>query len=168
MKFGIVNPHRQTLLFAELDSISAAIAAAGLVPSQIDFGTIGPGLGIIVYTEGLFDTTGKQSYFTVDYQHAVKDRKRLYGGPAVLFSVNDRGNMVSFRIGEVNAMHWYRDAAAVEKGIKEGKVDRPTIGVNEKLFWSWPEPKPDMEKIMDAIDKLGNVVGSPRVLHGVS
>jgi hypothetical protein len=132
MHFAIIDPIKQETLVVDCVSQRDAYKMAGLSPTQIDHGMIVPGLGIVVYEFGLYTPPSKQSYFAIN--------GRLYAGVAVLYAMNKEGETVSLQA--LPPVVFMPNAAAVERSIELGLVDRPKTTVNGQVIWEWPQPQP--------------------------
>ena len=130
-KFAIVDPKQKLIRYVEYKHIHEAYADAGLAPGAVDHGTVTKGLGIVVYEYSL-NQIG-QDYFSFDHQ--------LYGGPAVLYGVDDFGETVDLE--GVNEPRWLGgDVEKIQGEIEAGEIQRPIISVNDIVLWKWPAPLP--------------------------
>jgi hypothetical protein len=140
MRFGIVNPFVQNVTLEEFATIELAMARAGLV--NVDHGVVFPvsrdnplglliGLAIMVYEFSLFAPPDRQAYFAID--------SHLYAGHAVLYAFDKDGNEVD--LPGTPRVVFMPSAAAVERNIQLGFVQRPFMAVNGVKTWEWPQPR---------------------------
>lgn len=140
MKYGIIRP--ALWLFDVFDlQFDEALRLIGLERGQVDHSIVNPtsaahppGIGIVVHQYGLFVDHKTQSYFAIG--------PKLYAGPALLYSYDERGNEIDFAEDKylVQAfLTFFKTADQIEQAIGDGAIDRPT---NSELPWAWPQPAP--------------------------
>jgi hypothetical protein len=117
MRYGIIRPKEMTLEVIDEDTIHAAVRVAGLSSGEVDHGSLDDGrFGIVVYEFVLFD---------------------------LLYQCNDRGETVDFEPGLMQCHpRWFSSALEVELSIEAGRIIRPTMSINNHIFWRWPQPAP--------------------------
>lgn len=152
MKFGIIDPIKRSAEIVDADTLQDAEAMVGLNPNGTDHGSVARGLGIVVYEFGLYEKG--LGYFSI--------AGRLYTGGAVLYAYGDGGYTVD--IEELPEIDWLRDEAAVELSISAGLIVRPRVAVGDTVYWQWPNPKPDLEKVVQENTKVLTQDGGGTVL----
>ena len=133
MRYIIIDPAARVALPEDHPSFDSALRSAGLDPKAVDHGTVGEGLGIVVYEYGLFKPTETSAYFTIN--------GRLFEGPAVLYGYDKAGETVEARTSPSQPI-LFRTADEVEAEIVGGRVNRPTMSVNGRVLWQWPQRPP--------------------------
>ena len=134
MNFFTIDPSTQTIATIDVDDVWDAFLRAGLKRGRIDFGIVsrcnGKSVNIVVGEDGLINPHFDGKYFSLSGQ--------LYAGPAVLFLANEVGDTVSFPEPSIKPpVTFYRDAAAVERAIKAGEINRPQTSINGIVIWEW-------------------------------
>lgn len=132
MKYGVIRPAAKQAEIVELKDMKAAQIAAGLIPLEVDHGSIGRHLGIVVFEYGLFTPPDKQHYFNL--------AGKLYAGPAVLYAVDGAGETIDLE--KIPPIEFYADWQEVESAIRVGKIERPIMAIDDRIIWQWPDPAP--------------------------
>lgn len=133
----------RALSMIEAESFDAAKTLAGLNPLEVDHGSIGNGLAIVVGEYSLYDKPADHHvYFACD--------GHLYAGAALFYQCDDAGETIDLASLEtIPPLTFFDDVAAIEKAIQAGAVKRPHIGVTvlrglreEEVTWQWPQERP--------------------------
>ena len=130
MQFVIVYPSRQNTIVADFTTLRAAQRFAKL--GNVDHGRVAPGVGIVVAEFGLYVPSSEQSYFTIG--------GTLFAGNAVLYGFDSKGESTDLLM--IPDIGFLQNAAAVERNIALGLVQRPQITANGKVIWQWPDDRP--------------------------
>jgi hypothetical protein len=123
-RFVRIDPTAKTVTAVEAEE--AIDAAQTLKSGEIDFGTVAPGISIIVWEYGLLEGDGP--YFVLDQQ--------LYAGEAILYGYDEAGETVDMPT-LADPPLWLADKTEVELAILAGLVERPESRVNGALIWRW-------------------------------
>src|SRR5262245_55681990 len=118
MLFTFINPAKQRVHIEDLPDIDRALELAGLDGLPTDHGVISSGLAIIVYEYSLFVPVEKQHYFGIN--------RRLYGGKALVYAFDERGETISL-IHPIPPVTFMPSQRAVERNIALGLIVRPQI-----------------------------------------
>jgi hypothetical protein len=129
MQFAIIDVNDKTVVPVECPDLVVAQTMVGL--KKVDHGVVAPGIGIVVDEFGLYVPPDKQSYFAIF--------GRLYAGHGVLYAFNKGGESVD--LIAIPPVLFMPGAAAVERCIELGTVQRPQISVNGVVTWQWPDPE---------------------------
>ena len=129
--FVVLLPKEASMTLASFDGLSAAKRAVGL--NKVDFGIVKDGLSIVVDEFGLLSPC-KFGYCSINGQ--------LYAGKAIIHGYNPfDGNTVSVTHGQLQWLKehttCYANAETVEAHIANGRVRRPTVGVNGQILSEW-------------------------------
>lgn len=129
MKYGIIIPRARHWAVVDCDGFAAALKAAGLTPTAIDFGEVCRGLHVVVYEYGLFDP--RQAYFAL--------LGNLYAGNAVLFQTDGSGATIDFTPNPflMGTLQYLADSDEAEAAIRRQEVNRPQQTVNGMVTWEW-------------------------------
>lgn len=130
MLFGIIDATQQTSTLEDWPDLRQAQRRAGI--TNVDHGGIAPGVGITVYQFGLFVSPAKQRYFAI--------ARQLFAGNAVLYGFDERGESVDLLM--LPQVYFLPGAAAVERSIALGLIQRPQMSVNGEVTWEWPSDPP--------------------------
>jgi hypothetical protein len=79
--------------------------------------------------------------------------RRLFAGNALLFAYEALGNTIDFEQIDNIGVTFFGGAAAVERAIAAGIIDRPTFSVNGETVWQWPQPRPDLNAVAERSTK---------------
>jgi hypothetical protein len=115
-------------------ALDDAFPVANLQRGRVDFGTIAPNYGIIVYEFGLLEGDA-DAYYRLG--------KQLFNGNAILFKTDDKGENVNFptaviaHMNSCDEVEFFADIAAVEEAIAAGRVVRPQSSINGVVHWQW-------------------------------
>lgn len=129
IKYCIVDPALQRTHVDQFASIEDAQRAAGIV-GHVEYGTAARRHCIIVAEFGLFEPVEQQNYFSIG--------PNLYAGGAVIYAYDEAGETIDYT-GPL-PIQFYNAAMFAEQAIVMGRVRRPTMAVNGKVFWQWPQP----------------------------
>lgn len=131
-QFAIIRPKTQDVLSLRCRELRDTYVIAGLEPLKIDHGIVirtpHGGIGIVVYEYSLFVPPAEQSYFAIN--------GRLYGGNAVLYGFGE-----TISLPALLPVVFLPNAAAVERNITLGLVQRPQMIANDEVLWQWPDPR---------------------------
>jgi len=127
MHYVVIEPARQSVEVIDTDDYTSAVQKAGLNVGEVDHGTVGPGVAIVVYEYSLFVPAAEQRWFSVGGQ--------LFGGKALLYGFDEHGETVDLPIPP--PVLFFANVRAAEMAIEAGAVLRPRT-----LGWEWPEPDP--------------------------
>jgi hypothetical protein len=128
--YAIIIPKERTVKVERYENIDAAERAAGLEPMQVDFGTVGNGIGIVTYEFGLREPPEQHAFFAIG--------RSLYAGNAVLYSYDELGDTVDLNVSPLQIpFRWYKDVDEIEAAIAREEIVRPHVAVNNKLLWEW-------------------------------
>ena len=125
MRFMVIDPTAR--LFGPVEADSPHKASPKLSISNVDHGTVAPGIGIIVYEYGLLE--GEGPYFALGGQ--------LFAGEAVLYAYDEAGETIDFPDVQLVPPLWLATKADVEAAIKDRTVQRPYSAVNREIIWQW-------------------------------
>jgi hypothetical protein len=135
-QYIIVNPKDRTIKPVLAETLDEAKLVAGLAIDSTDHGSLVRGLGYVVYEYGLFVPPAQQSYFGV--------AGKLIAGTAVFYRYDDMGETQDLRLSEFPDVRWYLGVNDVEASIDRGEIVRPTMSMNNVVFWQWPDPPKGM------------------------
>lgn len=125
-QFLHIDPKARTVKIVEAKEWQDV--SPNLKRTEVDFGTVMPGVSIIVYEYGLLEGSGP--YFALMGQ--------LYSGDAVLYGYDEAGETIDMPdIPQLFAPEWLADKIEVELAIMAGIVERPVSTVNGAVFWQW-------------------------------
>lgn len=151
MKFGLIDPRKQTFEVVDCATMEDAMKRVGLVKGATDIGTIFRGLSIVVGETSLFEPPDRQAYFAVE--------RRLYGGGAVLYAWNDEGVTIDYEYVGKWFGTWFDSAADVEIAIRRCEIERPMMSVNNQVLWRWPGKNEGViQQMVDRMPKTGGTV----------
>jgi hypothetical protein len=150
MKFGLVDPRCIRAEIVDVPKWTDAAKQAGLESGQIDHGMLlrdrGGGIAYFCYQFAMFVPVEKQRYFSIG--------RRLIAGAALIYAFNEAGEERD--LVKMPPIIFYRDAAQVEKAIAARNIDRPTMTVNDRQIWAWPE-LPDDAGIVERMRQHGEL-----------
>lgn len=136
MKYLGIFPRECRYRVVEGSDLRDALPKVGLQSGQIDFGSLVPGLTIVVYEFGLTDECQPgQCFFTLN--------GGLYAGNALLYQTDANGDTVDFdtdrwrKLLGATSLWWLGSAGAAERAIQAGVVTRPVITINGETVWEW-------------------------------
>lgn len=137
MKYVVVNPKARTIETVntgdDVDDIKQVIRQAGLDPAGVDHGSLGR-IGYVVDEYGLFVPADQQSYFSI--------YDKLIAGPTVFYGVDEIGETRDLMKSQLPNVTFYLGRDDVEHAIIFGKIRRPQMSANGRIFWQWPAPRP--------------------------
>lgn len=136
-QFVLIEPAERRLSLKPFADLSAALAAVGLHTGEIDFGSLMPDHSIVVYEFGLFEPPAQQHYFALG--------KNLYAGNAVVFAeVEGKPSDVTKECWHLlrSNLRWFDSVQEIEKAIDDEEIIQPSISVDGKVVWVWPQPRP--------------------------
>lgn len=134
MQFVVINPQRRQIVAVNHPALHDVIAITDLDPSNVDHGMLSRHIGYVVHEFGLFVPAERQFYFRFG--------NRLIAGTAVLYGVGDRGETIDLRRSTLPPVTFYLGINDVEASIEHGEIVRPSIFVNGKMIWQWPQAAP--------------------------
>jgi hypothetical protein len=148
MKFGRIDVENCSTTTVDHENLDAAKRACGL--RNVDFVTLTHtrgvgGVQIVVDEFGLYAPVNQQRYFSIG--------RRLFAGNALLFAYEALGNTIDFEQIDNIGVTFFGGAAAVERAIAAGIIDRPTFSVNGETVWQWPQPRPDLNAVAERSTK---------------
>ena len=136
-RYIVIDPRAKQETVMHLRSFDDALLEAGLKAGNVDHGPIRRGVMIVVGMNSTMEQ--KQHFFSID--------RRLYGGGAVLYGYDGKGETCD--IGLDYCRHWfcrwYDNVPDIEAAIAAGDIDRPVLGPRDDIIWRWPEPPPSPE-----------------------
>ena len=131
MLFAVIEPAKLSTRCIDTADMTDLYLGIGLRRGMVDHGVVSTGIGIVVGEFSLLIRPELQRYFSIG--------RRLYGGPAVLYGFDARGNPVDLpRLPLV----FFMSIAGIEDAISRGQIDRPVITMNDEQFWEWPQLPP--------------------------
>lgn len=138
MRFVLIDPAARSWQMADHPTLDEALRAVGLKPGQVDFGSLGMGISIVVDEFGLFADPAKTSYFALG--------RGLYAGNAVIFAASPHDGEtidVPLELMDGGPTPRWLTAEGVEAAIQAGKIRRPQHTINNgPPTWQWPQPAP--------------------------
>ena len=153
MKFALIDPKRKLIKTLDLPTADVAKQLAGLKLGETDdaaikLANLTPGISIIVAEFGLYVPADQQSYFAI--------AGRLYAGSAVLYAFDRGGNTIDLL--DTVTVQWLPTAEHVEAAIAADIIERPHLSFNGKTYWTWPDPRPDMRPVVEAMAGTDDIV----------
>ena len=142
MQFALIDSKHKAFWIANFKTHVEALAAIGLPELETDHGLLrkaddrGPGLMMIVHEHSLFVPPAEQSYFAFG--------THLYAGQAMMYAFDARGDTIDLELPALRPLPpivWFESVGAVESAIRSGRIIRPSMAVNDAVFWRWPEPR---------------------------
>jgi len=133
MKFIIVDATKEEIRKVDCGTLHEAEVLAGLVPNEVDHGSIVRGIGYVVAEFGLFTPVNEQHYFAIE--------GRLTAGNAVFYGYDFLGKTIDLeKIPDVVFLY---GRAVIERAFEKGLCTRPQMSADGDVFWRWPEPMPE-------------------------
>jgi hypothetical protein len=153
MLFAAIKPKQQKVIPIEARDFAEALPQAGLKSGEIDFGAFRRDddylIGYAVYEYSNFVAPQEQSYAIFN--------GAFIAGNALVYYANPMGETISLpNIAMIQKLTSYLPAARdVEQAIADGRVRRPAIVINGKVYWAWPDlPPSDMAQAMKERRKM--------------
>lgn len=135
-QFIIIRPGEKSCERHQFDDLDGARKAAGLDKVGVDFGSLTPRHGIVVYELGLLKGNPTE-YFSIG--------SALFNGGAVIFATDETGETVDISSHELAAvlrnLKFYDSVEDVERAIEARYVRRPQQSINGVVCWEWNKQK---------------------------
>lgn len=138
MKFIAIEPRLTRIRAVEAPSVRGAQKLLEPPLEQVDHASIGRPFYIVVDEFGLLRELNL-GYFALGFN--------IYAGNALIYATDNYGETVSITDlapNAVTSIHgitiMFPNAAAVERAISDGYVQRPQTTVNGRVVWQWKAP----------------------------